>query len=171
MTPFEIVIIKDELNIIYHGWLTENNSEKIYLVCGFGSNWENTQKIEMHKIEEYFIAKVKILNNNIFNFCFCNEKEEWDNNYCQDYSYIIENMPLDKLETNANIEGLNCIEKIDETIDFENLYDNKHEVNSINLYEETKVEKEDFLNSYEESEDEYYNYNRNYSIYQYRVRR
>ena len=80
MTPFEIVIIKDELNIVYHGWIAKNNPEKIYLVCGFGPNWDNTQKIEMHKIEEYFIAKVKILNNNSFNFCFCNEKDEWDNN-------------------------------------------------------------------------------------------
>lgn len=90
MKQYEIVVVKDELNIIYHGSLYKKNSNRIWLVCGFGTNWEYTQKIEMHKIEEYYIAKVKILDFKSFNFCFCNEKDEWDNNENNDYSYNLE---------------------------------------------------------------------------------
>jgi len=164
MTPFEIVIIKDELNIIYHGWIAKNNPEKIYLVCGFGPNWDNTQKIEMHKIEEYFIAKVKILNNNSFNFCFCNEKDEWDNNYCQDYSYIIEKTNFYNLDTNNNTAEPNYMEKKEETISYENSYE-EDRINSQNLYEDMQEKIMSFNNSYEEIEDEYNNYNRICSIY------
>lgn len=151
MTPYEIVIIKDELNIIYHGFLSKNNPDKIYIVCGFGINWENTQKIEMHKIEEYFIAKVKILNNNAFNFCFCNEKDEWDNNYSKDYSYITENIVLNNLDTNENIEKQNKIEMKEEQIESQNLFETVEtknesiEMNSINDYkynEDTIIEPE-----------------------------
>ena len=67
-------------------------------MCGFGTNWEYTQKVEMHKIEEYYIAKVKILDFEIFNFCFCNEKDEWDNNYSKNYSYYIDHLSLCKNE-------------------------------------------------------------------------
>lgn len=155
MTPYEIVVIKDELNIIYHGFLSENNPEKIYIVCGFGKNWENTQKVEMHKIEEYFIAKVKILNNNGFNFCFCNERDEWDNNYSKDYSYTTENIVLNNLDTNENIEKQNEIEMPEEQMAFQSLFEidetknESIELNSIDDYqydEDAIVEPENNVN-------------------------
>lgn len=70
--------VNQDITITYHGFLS--HSEKAIIVYGFGENWENTTETNMSKIDDSFVAKIKMLDFDTFNFCFRNENEQWDNN-------------------------------------------------------------------------------------------
>lgn len=67
-----------DVTITYRGFLS--HSENAMIVYGFGENWENTTETNMSKMGDSFVAKIKILDFDTFNFCFRNENYEWDNN-------------------------------------------------------------------------------------------
>lgn len=82
------------VKISYTGELFQNNSENVSLHYGFGFNWDNINDIEMEKTELGFQAEIKLLDAETFNFCFKNNKNEWDNNDGQNYIF-----PIEKVET------------------------------------------------------------------------
>ena len=78
------------VKISYTGKFFQDGSEKTFIHYGFGNSWEGLSDIEMQKTDLGFQAEVELLDMDTFNFCFKNEKDEWDNNDCQNYIFNIE---------------------------------------------------------------------------------
>lgn len=76
--------------ITYSGFLFENGSESVSIVYGFGSHWEHTNEIKMEKTENGFTAELNMLGYDLFNCCFKNGNNEWDNNYGGNYVFEVE---------------------------------------------------------------------------------
>lgn len=64
--------------ITYNGFLKD--SSELTIVYGFGESWENTAESKMEKNENGFIATIKMLDFDTFNFCFRDSNYVWDNN-------------------------------------------------------------------------------------------
>lgn len=82
------------IKISYTGDFFQNNSEEVYIHYGFGLLWEGVNELKMSKTELGFQAEIKLGDFDSFNFCFRNEKNEWDNNNGNNYIF-----PIEKLET------------------------------------------------------------------------
>lgn len=78
------------VKISYTGTFFEDNSEKVFIHYGFGNSWSNLQDIEMEKTDLGFQATIELVSSEDFNFCFKNEKDQWDNNEGQNYTFKIE---------------------------------------------------------------------------------
>ena len=82
------------VKISYTGLLFQNNSEEVYIHYGFGLNWDNLGEVKMEKTELGFQAEIKLISSDTLNFCFRNDKNEWDNNEMQNYVFPIEKVEL-----------------------------------------------------------------------------
>lgn len=119
--------VNQDITITYHGFLSD--SESVSIVYGFGENWENTTETNMTRIENGFVAKIKMLDFNTFNFCFKNSNNIWDNN--SNCNYISPIFPctapepvLQKFDIDALIEEIlqpltsQCAPEIEENFEF-----------------------------------------------------
>ena len=78
------------IKISYIGNLFQNQSEKVFIHYGFGENWDSVNDIEMKKTELGFQAEITLIDSTTFNFCFKNDKDEWDNNNGSNFIFQIE---------------------------------------------------------------------------------
>ncbi len=78
------------IKISYIGNLYQNNSEKVFIHYGFDNDWKNSGDIEMNKTELGFQAEIQLIDSETFNFCFKNDKDDWDNNNNQNYVFEVE---------------------------------------------------------------------------------
>ncbi len=88
LTPFS------KVKIFYTGKFFSDDSQKVFFHYGFGENWDNVQDTEMVRTELGYQAEVDIIDSTTFNFCFFNDKYEWDNNNLENYIFKIENTDL-----------------------------------------------------------------------------
>ena len=97
-------ISNKEVEIEYFGKLYQNGSKSCKMVYGFGDKWYNTTNKDMKLTDKGFIISIELEDFNIFNFCFCNEFGDWDNNNNNDYNfeYCIEKVE----EKNDNTEKI-----------------------------------------------------------------
>ena len=93
------------IKISYTGKFFEDNSEEVFIHYGFGEFWDNLSEIKMDKTELGFQTEITLLDSDTFNFCFRNEKNEWDNNNYQNYVFELETPCLD-LVLSDNAHGL-----------------------------------------------------------------
>ena len=89
------------VKISYTGKFYEDNSDEVYIHYGFGENWDNLSEIKMDKTELGFQCELKLLENSTFNFCFKNEKNEWDNNDNNNYVFELEAPCLELIATQS----------------------------------------------------------------------
>lgn len=82
------------IKISYTGELFQDNSEDVYIHYGFGTNWDNLNDVKMNKTELGFQAEIYLPESNLFNFCFRNSANKWDNNNNENYSFIIDKPEL-----------------------------------------------------------------------------
>lgn len=80
----------NKIKISYTGKFFQDNSTNVFIRYGFGENWENIVEAEMTKSELGFQLELVLEDNTTFNFCFKNEKDEWDNNGGENYIFTIE---------------------------------------------------------------------------------
>ena len=78
------------VKISYTGKFFQENSEEVFIHYGFGLNWNNVNDIKMEKTDLGFQAEVFLGEGDTFNFCFRNNKNEWDNNDYKNYIFEIE---------------------------------------------------------------------------------
>lgn len=78
------------VKISYTGKFFQENSEEVFIHYGFGLNWNNVNDIKMEKTDLGFQAEVFLGEGETFNFCFRNNKNEWDNNDYKNYIFEIE---------------------------------------------------------------------------------
>ena len=82
------------VKISYIGKFFQDESEHVYIRYGFGQEWENLIETEMEKTELGYQVELTLEDSPTFNFCFKNEKDEWDNNDGDNYIFIIEKPEL-----------------------------------------------------------------------------
>lgn len=123
----------DILKITYSGNLFKNNSSDVYIVYGFGENWDYTTEQKMDKTTYGFVSNINIKDANTFNFCFKNSDEIWDNN--NNFNYIssifskplntevqsLDNQEADKVCSNSLDDILNSIDLELETSKSQNI--------------------------------------------------
>lgn len=110
------LIENQECSIFYSGDLYRKNSDRVFIVYGFGNNWDHTTEKEMLKQENGFLAKIRMLQYNNIHFCFRNSNYEWDNNNSANYTLpileadknTVQETNLDSITTTKN-ELLNNI--------------------------------------------------------------
>lgn len=90
------------IKISYTGKFFQDNSKQVYIRYGFGENWENIVEAEMTKSELGFQIELELEDNTTFNFCFKNEKDEWDNNGGENYIFTIEHLDTALILTNTD---------------------------------------------------------------------
>ena len=78
------------VKISYTGKFFQDNSEEVSIHYGFGLNWDNVSDIKMEKTELGYQAEIFLEEGQTFNFCFKNDKSEWDNNDSQNYIFNLE---------------------------------------------------------------------------------
>ena len=82
--------VNTTVKISYTGKFFQDGSKKVSIRYGFGNNWDNLVEAEMEKTELGFQIEVELLDEETFNFCIKNEKDEWDNNNGNNYIFNIE---------------------------------------------------------------------------------
>ena len=100
LTPNSIV------KISYTGKFFQDESEKVFIRYGFGETWENLMEAEMQPSELGFQLEIELIDSTTFNFCFKNEKDEWDNNNGENYIFAIEHPETALVVTNIDEFGL-----------------------------------------------------------------
>ncbi|MCI9039658.1 MAG: hypothetical protein HFJ29_07330 [Clostridia bacterium] len=83
-----------KVKISYAGNLFQGKSEEVFIHYGFGLEWNNLGEVQMEKTELGFQAEIELPASETFNFCFKNDKGEWDNNDGQNYIFPIEKVEL-----------------------------------------------------------------------------
>ena len=83
-----------KVKISYAGNLFQEEAEEVFIHYGFGLEWNDLGEVKMEKTELGFQAEIELLSSETFNFCFKNEKGEWDNNGGQNYIFPIEKVEL-----------------------------------------------------------------------------
>ena len=78
------------VKISYTGKFFEDNCEEVFIHYGFGPNWDDLNEVKMEKTELGFQTELQLLDKDTFNFCFRNEKNEWDNNNTENYIFVLE---------------------------------------------------------------------------------
>ena len=88
-----------KVKISYTGKFFEEDSEEVYIHFGFGTFWAYLSEIKMERTEIGFQTEINLLESDTFNFCFRNEKDEWDNNNAENYVFELEKPVLDLVLT------------------------------------------------------------------------
>ena len=84
-----------KVKISYTGTFFEDGSEEVFIHYSFGTYWDNLSEIKMEKTELGFQAEIELIESDTFNFCFRNEKNEWDNNNYENYIFELEPQSTD----------------------------------------------------------------------------
>ena len=84
------LIQNTEVKISYTGSLFQGDSEEVFLHYGFDNEWKDLNEVQMEKTDLGFQAEIKLPEYQTFNFCFRDEKNNWDNNDNQNYVFNIE---------------------------------------------------------------------------------
>ena len=102
-----------KVKISYIGTLFENNAEEVFIHYGFGTFWENLSEVKMEKTEIGFQAEIDLFESETFQFCFRNNKNEWDNNGSENYVFELEkpNLGLILTDDETGLERTNRLRK------------------------------------------------------------
>lgn len=89
------LVENSKVKISYTGRFFQDQSEEVFLHYGFGLEWDHLNEIKMEKTDLGFQAEIDLVPSDTLNFCFRNNKEEWDNNEYQNYIFPIEKVSTD----------------------------------------------------------------------------
>lgn len=93
----QLTLVQGETaKLIYNGILFSQGAEEVYVHLGFGLLWENLSEIQMTKKEYGFEAKIPLTMADTLNFCFRDNRNNWDNNSYQNYSHEVKKKEFTK---------------------------------------------------------------------------
>ena len=84
------LVENSKIKISYTGIFFQDDSQDVFFHYGFGNDWDNVQDVKMTKTDLGFQSEIDLCSSETFNFCFFNEKGEWDNNCGNNYVFQIE---------------------------------------------------------------------------------
>ena len=106
------LVENSKVKISYTGDLFQNASTDVSIHYGFGANWDNVTDAKMEKTELGFQAEIELGSGETFNFCFCNENSEWDNNCGNNYVFTIEKNPVELIVLDDEPVSLGTAKKL-----------------------------------------------------------
>lgn len=106
------LVENSKIKISYTGIFFQNASEEVFFHYGFGANWDGVTDQKMEKTELGFQTEVEIGTGDTFNFCFFNEKGEWDNNEGKNYVFNIEKNSVELIVLNDEPVSLGNARKL-----------------------------------------------------------
>ena len=109
------LIENSKVKISYTGKFFQENSEKVFIHYGFGENWDNVNEIEMDKTELGFQTEIELLSGDMFNLCFKNSNDEWDNNEGKNYSFELERVPTELIVLEDDPVSIGTAKKLRKT--------------------------------------------------------
>ncbi len=83
---------KNIVEITYKGLLAQSGADEVYMRCGssYTKDWNDIQDIRMTKVgEDAFRAQTLVQDGTVFNLCFRDSAQNWDNNSGSNYSFTI----------------------------------------------------------------------------------
>ena len=89
------LVENSKIKISYTGIFFQDDSQDVFFHYGFGNDWDNVQDVKMTKTDLGFQTEIDLCSSETFNFCFFNEKGEWDNNCGNNYIFQIEKNPVE----------------------------------------------------------------------------
>lgn len=81
--------VGDKVQIVYDGLLSKSGATHVYAHIGFGNRWENEQDVPMMKTSVGFETTIPVVKSDIFNLCFKDCANHWDNNSGKNYSFDV----------------------------------------------------------------------------------
>ena len=106
------LIENSKVKISYTGKFFQDACEEVSIHYGFGLNWDNINDMQMEKTELGFQAEIDLLEGETFNFCFKNNKDEWDNNDGQNYIFPLEKVPNELIVLEDEPVALGSVRKL-----------------------------------------------------------
>ena len=88
------IVENSKTKVSYCGTLFQNDSDEVYIHYGYGLLWSDVNEIKMVKTELGYEAELDIPSTDLFNCCFRNNKNVWDNNEGHNYSFVVEKNEL-----------------------------------------------------------------------------
>ncbi|NLW44876.1 MAG: carbohydrate-binding protein [Syntrophomonadaceae bacterium] len=77
----------DSVSITYSGLLAKSGADRVFAHIGYGSGkWSNIKDIEMTRQGEQFVTQIKMESEDVFNVCFKDSANNWDNNSGRNWS-------------------------------------------------------------------------------------
>ena len=78
------------VKLTYKGSLITPTTNEIYVHYGFGLLWDNLQEAKLDKVDDTcYETDITLSSPECINFCFRDDKNNWDNNSNQNYTYEI----------------------------------------------------------------------------------
>ena len=109
------LVENSKVKISYTGKFFQDSSNEVFIHYGFGHNWEGVNDLKMEKTELGFQAEIELGSGETFNFCFCNENGEWDNNWGANYIFPIEKKQVELLVLDDEPVSLGTARKLRKT--------------------------------------------------------
>ena len=88
--------------LVYKGALATPETNEIYVHYGFGLLWDNLQETKLNKVDDNcYETEISLSCADSINFCFRDDKNNWDNNETKNYTSEIrkEEFTIAKVET------------------------------------------------------------------------
>ena len=92
------------VKLTYKGVLATPETNEIYVHYGFGLLWDNLQEAKLNKVsDDCYEAEITLISSDSLNFCFRDDKNNWDNNEAKNYTSEIskEDVTVSKVETTS----------------------------------------------------------------------
>lgn len=92
------------VKLTYKGVLATPETNEIYVHYGFGLLWDNLQEAKLNKVsDDCYEADITLISSDSLNFCFRDDKNNWDNNEAKNYTSEIskEDVTVAKVETTS----------------------------------------------------------------------
>lgn len=86
--------IGDSCTISYEGLLKKSGADQVFIHCGYGPAWSQVQDMPMYNTETGCTCDVNISQDGLFNFCFKDSADHWDNNDGQNWTFAISQKPF-----------------------------------------------------------------------------
>ncbi len=75
------------VKLTYKGNLATSGANEIYVHYGFGLLWDNLQETKLNKIDDCtYEADITLCCGDSINFCFRDDKNNWDNNETKNFT-------------------------------------------------------------------------------------
>jgi len=88
----ERVALAERIEVRYKGLLAKAGANRVYLHCGFGSEWKNARDIAMNMDEDNtWKAMLELKDGTEINFCFRDDAGNWDNNNGRNWGFVVDN--------------------------------------------------------------------------------
>ena len=92
------------VKLTYKGVRATPETNEIYVHYGFGLLWDNLQEAKLNKVsDDCYEAEITLISSDSLNFCFRDDKNNWDNNEAKNYTSEIskEDVTVSKVETTS----------------------------------------------------------------------